>query len=225
MLKPEQIQNLNQNNVSIDAQKTKDRVKNIWASVDSQSRDAVLKASGLTKYTVQRTYTLGSISAKLIGGMALVLKINPYYLTGESDDQYNDNAEELFLNFLQHKNIGPSKFASARAKAAAKISKVTRSKPGKSAPVAENAAEKSAQVSHTVSGAKLDLNDFERQTVNNLSVLTGELFSRIPNAKKDKIDKISEEELTVLLNGMIMRARFNGDSTNLLRLIKFILSY
>lgn len=220
MLKAEQIKSLSQNNQSVDVQKTKERIKALWGPLNAQTRTEILKLCGLTKFTIQRTYKVGAISAKLVGAMAQTLKINPYFLTGESDEQECDFTDDTLPEFLRSKNLTFKKGGKAKADKADKPVKATRATQTKAAKALPEKA-----VSGTRGRAKITPSgDFEKNTVNELARLSNELFAGLPGAKRDRIDKISEEELTVLLNSLVMRARFNSDSNNLLKLVKYILS-
>lgn len=223
MLKAEQIKSLSQNNQSADVQKTKERIKALWGPLDSQSRAEILKLCGLTKFTIQRTYKVGAISAKLVSAMAQTLKINPYYLTGESDELNCDYTDDTLLDFLRDKSITVAKSGRGRKPKDDKsiVAKAVRNVrgPGKKTLAAIATAAPAEAIERVEPSG-----NFERDAVNELSRLAGELFASLPSAKKDRIEKISEDELSVLLNGLVMRARFNGDGSNLLKLVKYVLS-
>jgi hypothetical protein len=58
--------------------------------------------AGIKKITVERSYKQGYISAKLAAAMAQVLEVDPYYLTGETDEQkpYDYNLLREFVTEL-----------------------------------------------------------------------------------------------------------------------------
>jgi len=62
----------------------------------------------------------------------------------------------------------------------------------------------------------------EINAVDELNRLSNELFKNLPDAKKDRIEKISENELSSLLNDMVTSAKFDNGSSNLLKLVKYI---
>ena len=88
------IKQLKQTNVGKDTEKEKikERLREIWMSIEKSQRAEILDLADLKKYTVEHSYKNGNISAKLAVAVAQVLKINPNFLTGASDDRddYSD---------------------------------------------------------------------------------------------------------------------------------------
>jgi hypothetical protein len=115
MLKAEFIQNLKQVNISKDRNATKARIKDAWQPLSKSVREEILALSGLKKSTVERAYTKGTATARVVMAMAQVLNINPYYLTGEADEQgtFTNHAAKELLNSLGYDT---SKGAFARGK-------------------------------------------------------------------------------------------------------------
>jgi len=93
MLAVEYILQLKQSNISVDGDKTKERVEKLWKAADAEQKESILEQAGIKVATVYRVYRTGSISAKLAVPMAQTLKINPFYLTGQEDDpgEYSDS--------------------------------------------------------------------------------------------------------------------------------------
>lgn len=87
MLNTAQIKSLKQIDISVDAEKTKERTKQVWASAKNAAKNEVTSLAGCATATVYRVYKTGSISIKLAIAIGQVLNINPYYLTGEMEEQ------------------------------------------------------------------------------------------------------------------------------------------
>jgi len=100
MLDNTQIKQLKQTNISADSEKTGARVKQVWKNADSAARDEVMALADVALSTVQRAYKTGSLSAKLAVTLAQVLKVNPFYLTAETDEAENVLDEDILNAFL-----------------------------------------------------------------------------------------------------------------------------
>jgi hypothetical protein len=86
------IQKLKQSNISVDAEKTKQRVREVWKAASRAQQNAILAVAGVKRTTLQRAYTTGNISAKLAVPIAQTLNLSPHYLTGVVDEagEYSD---------------------------------------------------------------------------------------------------------------------------------------
>jgi transcriptional regulator with XRE-family HTH domain len=95
------IQQLKQNNISVDADKTKQRTVQLWKAASKADQQLILTLTGVARSTIQRAYRTGSISAKLVAAIAQTLDVNPFYLTGESDDA-GVGSDDLLKALLQN---------------------------------------------------------------------------------------------------------------------------
>ena len=86
MLDANHIQQLKQTNISVEEEKTQERVERLWKAATADLKQAVLELAGVITATVYRIYRTGSISAKLSVPLAQVLNVSPLYLTGEVDE-------------------------------------------------------------------------------------------------------------------------------------------
>jgi len=140
------IKKLKQTNVSINADKTKSRMSEVWKSASRAQQNAILELSGVARPTVHRAYKVGNISAKLVIPVAQTMNVSPFYLTGEADDRA-ECTDDLLHKFLKKHNYaslleeapkrkGRKKSAAAKAKKAPKAAKAP-AKAAKSAPVDE----------------------------------------------------------------------------------------
>jgi hypothetical protein len=90
--------------VGKDSEKIKERLKAIWLPLKKPQREEILTLAGLSKHAASSSYENGSISLKLTLAVAQTQQINPYYLTGESDDK-DDYSEDVVKKFLtEHKH-------------------------------------------------------------------------------------------------------------------------
>jgi hypothetical protein len=102
VLATSQIKSLKQNNISVDAEKTKLRTQQVWKAVKNAVKNDVVALAGCSKATVYRIFDTGSIHIKLAIAIGQTLNVNPYYLTGEADEQ-GGFSEALLLQILdQH---------------------------------------------------------------------------------------------------------------------------
>ncbi|MCL2494859.1 MAG: hypothetical protein FWE98_04290 [Oscillospiraceae bacterium] len=81
-----QLQQLKRTNISIDAEKTKQRVTELWQSLRIKQKQAIRKLADITAQPIYRTMEVGNMSAKIVVAFAQALNINPLYLTGEADE-------------------------------------------------------------------------------------------------------------------------------------------
>jgi len=124
------IQQLKQTNISIDDEKTKERVKELWNTTSKEEKQTIESLAAVARATVYRIYTTGSISAKLAVAIAQTLNINPYFLTGEADEQ-GECTDEL-LDDLLKKHGYEKKLAAERKK---------QRRKAQSSPDSENSAD------------------------------------------------------------------------------------
>jgi hypothetical protein len=89
------ITQLKQTNVSVDAERTKARVADAWKNASKDDKSTVASLAGVNQSSVVRAYKTGNISAKLVVPFAQTLNVNPFYLTGETDEFGESNVELL----------------------------------------------------------------------------------------------------------------------------------
>jgi hypothetical protein len=99
MLDRESMSKLKKSNISKDAEKTKERVRAAWKPLKKDIRNEILEYADLKQVTVERAYTNGGVSAKLVAAFSQILRIDPLYLTGQSDDQ-RQYREPMIIKFL-----------------------------------------------------------------------------------------------------------------------------
>jgi hypothetical protein len=118
MIDKETMQELKQVNVSKDAEKTKERIRDLWKPLSKEKRQDILDRADLKKVTVERAYTNGSVQAKLIVAFSEVLEIDPLFLTGQADEQraYDDTLVVDFLKGLGYTGVKKTPPAKRTAK-------------------------------------------------------------------------------------------------------------
>lgn len=99
MFDVEFIRKLKQTNVSVDSEKTKERVKQLWKDASSELKQQIVVDADVKRATIYRIYHTGSISARLTVAFAQKLNVDPYYLSGEKDEiaECSDDALDRFL--------------------------------------------------------------------------------------------------------------------------------
>jgi len=86
MLNTAQLQQLKRTNISKDAEKTKQRAKDLWKGLKLVQRQAIKEFAGVSSQSIYKVYNDGGISIKVALAFAQTLNINPLYLTGEADE-------------------------------------------------------------------------------------------------------------------------------------------
>jgi hypothetical protein len=99
MLEQSNFADMKQISVGKDEEKVRARLREEWLPLTKPQRADVLNLSGLTSYAVTRSYEKGRVSLKLALALAQSLHINPYYLTGASDER-DLFSDELAIQFL-----------------------------------------------------------------------------------------------------------------------------
>ena len=136
MLTTPQIKSLKQVNITVDAEKTKVRVEQVWKSAKSAVKNDVVALAGCAKNTVYRVFDTGSLSIKLAIAIGQVLNVNPYYLTGEADEP-GEFSEALLLQILEQYRYKQLLAEIAPPSAAEEIVKPKRKYTRKAKPVIE----------------------------------------------------------------------------------------
>ncbi|MDR2532107.1 MAG: hypothetical protein LBC82_04615 [Oscillospiraceae bacterium] len=129
MLTAKQIEGLKKTNLSIDAQKSKDRISEGFKTASADIKKKITELSGLNRATFYNAFQKGSASPKMVLSMAQLLGVSPYYYTGEADEK-GEFSEELLKSFLNDKKlVASAKKAPAKAKVA--VDSKPAKKPGR----------------------------------------------------------------------------------------------
>ncbi len=105
IINAETLKNLKQINVSADKEKTISRVKQLWAKTPVSTKKQVLSTVKTGDATIYRVFRTGTITPRIVLALASSLNANPFYLTGDADEDtgYTPDMPELFL---EAKGIG-----------------------------------------------------------------------------------------------------------------------
>jgi len=208
---------LKQKNISVNGDKTKERVKNIWDSADKQNRKALIDVTGRAMYNyISITIKNGRITAKMTILLARYLDVNPFYIIGEADER-GKFTEDLLKDFLI--TLGYKKLWTEYAKHL-KEDKITKNK---------EINEPVEIISDTPVTINEEKNDMEKKSDNlfadipeinidesiekqeNIEIPTENItiddFVDIPPEILDYINTLSEENIMILLRATLIRAK------------------
>ena len=99
------VKKLKQTNVSVDSEKTKKRVSELWKAASKAQKHAIEELAGISRATIYRVYNTGNLSAKLAVPMAREFNVDPYYLIGKANTP-KECTEELLVKFLVELGYG-----------------------------------------------------------------------------------------------------------------------
>jgi len=86
MLDTAQLQQLKRTNVSVDSEKTKQRVTDLWKGLKIKKKQEIRELAGTTAQPIYRTQETGNISARMAIAFAQSLGVSPAYIIGEVDE-------------------------------------------------------------------------------------------------------------------------------------------
>ena len=139
MITTAQLKSLKQNDISVDAEKTKARAEQLWKAQKNAIKNDLVAFAGCSPATVHRIYKTGSIHIKLALAFGQVLNVNPYYLTGEADEP-GEFTEAQLLQILEQHGYKQLAEEIAPPPAAEEVVKPKRKYTRKAKPVVEEAA-------------------------------------------------------------------------------------
>jgi len=198
------IQELKQVNISSDPEKTKQRTAGIWKSASKADQECILALAGIKRTTVQRAYKTGSISAKLVVPIAQTLDVDPYYLTGQSDERGSCSDEQL-KDLL--KNLQYDKLLAQQEKEEKKQLRNARK---------QAAAEEEAR--QPASAAAAESTENNPQNISDIM-----MPEAITPEQQACMDNLTEEKLIILLKSVLIRAEGGGKHAELANQIKLLL--
>lgn len=102
MIDTEFIKKLKQTNASVDKDKTIERVKAQWKKATNATKQQLLELADISRATIYRIYNTGAISVKTAVPLAMLLDVDPRYLTGQSDQAATCTDESLWNFLLDH---------------------------------------------------------------------------------------------------------------------------
>ncbi|GHV32843.1 hypothetical protein FACS18949_05130 [Clostridia bacterium] len=214
MLKSEFIKQLKQSNVSHDAKKTQERIKEVYGAASGEGKRLVVELSGQTRNTIYRVERTGNVSAKLLLPIAQIGNVSPFWLAGDTDDRGSFDIETV-KSFLQSRKY--KKLAAELTEAAPAVKKEKRKYTKKAdkveAPVAEAAP---APVKAAAPAAEVEDDDFDEEET---TTFTFDLTEQM----KKTVEELSTEDAAKLLNALFLRAKAGGQAKQLCEVVKYCL--
>jgi len=206
MYSKELYNKLKQTNISKDPEKTKDRVKAVWATLDKQQKQEVFNISDLKKATLERTCRLGNISVILATALAEIARIDPYYLAAITDIKQEDVSDAVIDSFLidhNYKNVLHETQQNVYYK-----------------------PEYNEEYHHMHSNAD-KMSETEQFPDASSSAFIPQIASNILGSLSDddktSLESMTEDDMIYLLKALNLRARFNEDAKSITVLLKKIL--
>ena len=205
MLAETQIRQLKQVDISKDAEKTKERTREAWYAASKDAQEAIMTLTGITKSSVQRAYKTGSISAKLALAFAQTLNLNPYYLSGESDEQ-SDCSDELIRMFLSDHG-----YQKLLAELPAEQPAKTRKRRTKVSKEADEALPTPEPVAAPVAETQDDTQRIAAQPEEPIAVPSDPPEpAPISEETKTFLDAATDDEIMLLVRAVLLRAKAGG---------------
>jgi hypothetical protein len=217
MFDSETIKQFKQINISADAEKTTARMAELWKRAPAPQRQEAVELAGVTVETMRRTYKTGNISAKLVVPIAKILNVDPFFITGESDNK-GECTDELLRKLIE--KHGSSKSAKAvkhgrrkKQPAAAKQARVT------DIPASEaesHAPQPSlAELAQSAESQKHAENVFSSENT--------DVYVSSDPALIDLAATLTEENIAILLKALLLRAKAGGKYAEIAGKIKMLL--
>jgi hypothetical protein len=238
MLTEKQFEGLKKTNLSIDAQKSKERISEGFKAASSEVKNAILALSGLTRTTFYNAFQKGTASPKMVLSMAQSLGVSPYYYTGEADEEGEFNAD-ILKTFLADKKLvvaaKTSKTAKATRAAKKAVAKATKA-VAKTAKVAKITKETPAKrgrkptVKATAPAAKTPIKSAAKAAPKTpvktpkMPLAKDDVFIQISIPKSPKLQKaianLDEEGAVLLLRALIRKSNASDQAKALCDIIK-----
>jgi len=99
MISAEQLRALKKGNVSVDADKSRERIPEAFKSATKSQKDEIVNLTGLAVNTFYGVARSGAASPRVVLSLSQILDISPYYLTGEIDEKKHCDAADLITFF------------------------------------------------------------------------------------------------------------------------------
>lgn len=208
MLTTELLSRLKRKNVSKDAEKSKQRLKNDFSSASKAQKQAIVELSGLHITSIYNACKTGAVSARLALSFAQVLKVSPFYYSAEQDKRTKLNFEliPLFLQQLGYNSL----------------LKELRS-PAEPKPIGEDSKKLEPSASEEEPNATESEPDDKSQTSDtNQSSGTFGIQLNLPDSSsiQTAVDELSEDGWQLLLKALFIRAKAGGQAKQYAELVK-----
>lgn len=219
MINKKALENLKQIDVSKNSEKTKTRIKTIWQKLDTAGRQEVLELADITKYAVTRSYAKGNITPRMAAAFSITQKINPLYLTGESDseDGYSD---ELANDFIESKagNIKSGK-KTRSVKQSIKQTDKQSDKPR----ARKISAKKSTAVVKTAEPEQVSEPQKQLDKIDDIIRILSKANS-LSSEELTGLNNMPEDEIIYLVKALLYRSKYNADADEIMFFVRFLLT-
>ncbi len=225
MFTKEFVSKLKRTNVSVDGEKTRDRVEALWKPASKTVKDKIEELAGIARTTIYRCYRTGSISVKLIVPMAQLLNVNPFYLTGEVDEN-TPCTDEVIEDFLNQKGYAKKLKEwknNSQNKSAKRTKKSELAGDDEAAEVELEVVENEMDTSmDDLSDSEIAARKLEKSTELAAKGSPMPIKSLTPKLQA-YVDTLTEEDLVVLLRALMIRAKADEDDAQLATMLKLVL--
>ena len=210
MLTAETIQRLKRGNVSVNAELTMQRTKDVLKAAKRTEKNEIDALAGMQRVSINRVYATGNISARIAVAIAQILNINPFFLTGEADER-GECTDEMLRSFLTTK--GYADIIEEPAKPARK----TRAK--KAAASTDDATPAPMEETPAPAADETPAPTVETRMPDNKSIVADYMQS-----ENKKIYEMTEEEANTLLHSLFIQAKFSCTAKAILIQVKGLLA-
>ena len=200
------LANFKRTNISKDSEKTKDRIRYAWYDAPLSKRDEILELSGLKKLSIHRVYKTGIVTARAAVAFSQVLSIDPEYLIGVTDEprEYSDDILHRFVTGLGYK------VRRAYGTHNKKIGQTPTS--DEQLPNQDNEQNGSPESPEGLSPGLIDIDSF-----------ADKLFLALDDNTISLLNNLCEDELQLLVKGLVIQSKLNKQKMNHLLLVKYLL--
>lgn len=211
---------LKQVSISADAEKTQERLKEIWENADKENRKELVKNAGPSIYNaIGKISKSGRITAKMTIMLSRYLDVNPFYLIGSADEKapYSEILLKEFLIKFGYKTLWKEyeKFL------------IKFDMKNISEDVDENEEETAADISGPVlteeaEEAEFYVKDDETEFPGMPEDITAP-DTCAAAAPGEAVKSLADEDVLVLMRALLIRAKVNADAAKIAGRIKALL--
>jgi hypothetical protein len=217
LLTKEQIATLKKNlNVSKNADKTKERVQADFKTATKAERKEIIDLSGQNINSIYRIYNTGSVNARILMALSQVLKVQPWYYTGEIDERAEMDEGQIgqFLKVHGYDDLSKELGRPAGKRKYERKVKVADDEavtPTVTETQLDNGEDTSVQVTAETEQSAIC------ETAGTKEVRV--LFADTPQFNK-AVKELNEQEAIELLHTLFIRAKGGGEAANLADIVK-----
>ena len=233
MLTTEQMKTLKQVNVSVNAELTKERVKNDFSAAANNVKNDIVRMSGQKRSAYYRVFKTGMINARLLLALSQALNVSPLYYTGQEDNKKTCTVKEINIFLDTHGYYALLSEVSASQPEKTKRNRKKIVELETSAHLPENDKEKEELAksdSFQETRWNIDVepededDDFDDVLFDGDNDFDDSIMFKVafPDSDKfhDAADELTEEDAVLLLKSLLKRAKAGGEAENFADLVK-----